>query len=66
MRKQRRRQDKSTNYAAAVFADVTASNTLIPKTCNQNHVIEVFVSSAFTQEIWQFNARNQGTKTTRK
>ena len=57
MRKQRRWQNKTTNYAAAAFADVTASNTLILNTFNKNHVIEVFVSRAFTKEVWQFEAQ---------
>ena len=53
-------------YATSVFAAVTATNTLIPKTPNKNHVIEVFVSRAFTHEIWRFEARNPGTKTAKK
>ena len=35
---------KSTDSAAAAFANVPASNTEIPKTHNENHVVEVFAS----------------------
>ena len=46
----------SNAHAAAVFVDVTTSNTLIPKTQNKNHVIEVFVSRATRN--WLFEVRN--------
>ena len=45
MRKHRGRQKKSTNCAAAVFADVIASNTLIPK-----HTIKIMWSRFSCQE----------------
>ena len=44
MQKQRRRQNKSIHCPAAAFAEVVASNILISKALNKNHVIEVFVS----------------------
>ena len=57
---------KALKGATAVFTDIAVSNTLISKTHNKNHIIEVFASRAFTHEIWQFEAQNPGTKTTQK
>ena len=62
MRRQRRKQNKSTHCAAAAFADVSTSNTLIPKTHNKQHVIEVFVSERLQYKFGNLRRETQARK----